>query len=141
MSLFKLSLRDLFFAITAICAQFGLLAIFFGLTEEGRNWFVMILNAATVLLIPIALAAAMANVKRRMPLFSGLLAFIVTLLLLASQRGNLVYHLLTLAEIKSDARLYTLVVTCGAVTTGLICAWITRSLSSADDSTSTASGS
>ena len=143
MSRFKLSLRDLFTAITALCAQFGLVAVYFGVTDAGRRWLLTLVCTASIFLVPVALGVVISDTRRHKPLLSGILAFMIATLLfkLTYRDYDPVFSLLTLFYDEPTTALYVLVVLCCAVTTGLVCAWITRSLSSADDSSSTASGS
>jgi hypothetical protein len=130
MSRFKLSLRDLFIGITALCAQFGLLAIYLTLPTNGQDWLVTGLHAVSSALVPIAIAVVVADFRRHKPLLSGVLAFVAFHMLTAIARNNLIAKVvLALVGGLGSQPLYTLVVWCFAVIIGLVCAWITRSLS------------
>jgi hypothetical protein len=128
MSRFKLSLRDLFIAITALCVQFGLLAAFFSMKRAGQDWLVMLVSALSSFLVPVSLAVVISDFRRHRPLFAGVVAFVLTTLLVAWEGNNLIYYLLVEFRAVSLEPFYALVVWCIAVTTGFVCAWITRSL-------------
>jgi len=130
MSRFQLSLRDVFIALTVICVQLALVAMYFQMPDTYKHFFVAGLHGIAFIAVPIALAVVVADVKRRLPLLSAVIAFVAFLQLGASSMLYDPVYMLT--EIIStddlDLVVYGLINLNVALFLAMLCAWITRSL-------------
>jgi hypothetical protein len=135
---FQLSLRDVFIAVTVLCAQLALFVAYFQFPKDYQTLFVGGLYGTAIFAIPIMLAIVVADVKRSLPLLSGVLAFVAVIQL--SWATN-VYDPIFLTSNyiaagvfdadspgESDFALYGLLAFSYSTLLALFCAWITRSL-------------
>lgn len=132
MNRFKLSLRDLFIAVTVLCVQFGLFATFFALSDEAQEWLVGGLFGLSFIGVAVCMAVVVSDLRRHRPLCSAILAYVAFMVLCEASMTNDPFHQAIVMTYGDDLTLSGLVVWCFSVSTGLVCAWITRSLSTAD---------
>ena len=129
MARFQLTLRDAFIVTTIFCFQFALSALYFQLPEEFRTWLTSGLIGTTTIGVPIAVAIVVADVKRRLPLLSGVIAFVAFFTLCyASMQNDFLYLIAYSTESSIDNSLYGLLQWNFALSLALVCGWLTRSL-------------
>jgi hypothetical protein len=130
MSRFQLSLRDVFVALTVFCVQLALVATYRQIPDEYKQILVASLIGVVFIAVPLALAVVVADVKRRLPLLSAVIAFVVFFQTCATAAWNDPVYVLT-QSISNDERkleVYGLVQVNMALPVAILCAWITRSL-------------
>ena len=131
MSRFQLSLRDVLIIVTVLCVQLALFAAYFQLTERHQQLVVGGFYLFAAIVAPVLLAIGMADVKRRLPLLSGIAGFLVVFMMWSqlqySPLDSFVARLMTNHE-TFDMPAFGFVGLNVGLFMALPCAWITRSL-------------